>query len=84
MKANPFPFRLPSDSYRWNKAILGTFKKGILSHQAGQPIEACPYGDKRKPDGRLSWSRSFIAAWRDGWRWSAAGKATAEQTGDSK
>ncbi len=62
---------LPHDSYRWNRAMLGAFKKGILAHQAGEPIEACPYGDKRKPDGRLSWSRSFIAAWRDGWRWSA-------------
>lgn len=66
---------LPHDSYRWNRAILGAFKKGVLAHQAGLPIKDCPYGDKRKPDGRLSWSRSFIAAWRDGWRWAAAGKA---------
>lgn len=70
---------LPSDAYRWNKAIRGSFTKGILAHQAGQPIEACPYGDKRKPDGRLSWSRSFISAWRDGWRWSASGKAQPSQ-----
>ena len=38
---------LPHDAYRWNKAILGSFKKGILAHQAGQAIESCPYGDKR-------------------------------------
>lgn len=67
--------KLPLDSYRWNKALLGSFKKGVAAHQDGQPIEACPYGDKRKDDGRLSWSRSFICAWRDGWRWSANGKA---------
>jgi hypothetical protein len=65
---------LPHDGYRWNKAILGAFRKGIAAHQRGQSLESCPYDDKRKPDGRLSWSRSFIAAWRDGWRWSAEGK----------
>jgi len=66
---------LPPDSYRWNKAILGSFKKGINARLNGEPIEACPYGDKRKPDGRLSWSRSFISAWCDGWRWADRGKA---------
>ncbi|KAB2842162.1 MAG: hypothetical protein F9K47_09720 [Burkholderiales bacterium] len=55
---------LPHDSYQ-----------GIAAHQSGQPIESCPYDDKRKPNGRLSWSRSFIAAWRDGWHWSARGRA---------
>jgi hypothetical protein len=67
--------QLPSDSHRWNKAMLGAFKKGLVAHQDGLPLTACPYGDRRKSDGRLSWSRSFIAAWRDGWRWSADGKA---------
>lgn len=66
---------LPQGSERWNKALLGSFKKGVLAHRGGQPIEACPYRDKRKPDGRLSWSRSFISAWQDGWRWSATGMA---------
>lgn len=66
---------LPHDSYRWNRAILGAFKKGIVAHQQGQSIEACPYGDLRNLKGRLSWSRSFINAWRDGWRWSAKGRA---------
>jgi hypothetical protein len=60
---------LPHDSYRWNKAILGAFKKGVASNQSGLPITACPYQDKRTPSGRLSWSRSFISAWVDGWRW---------------
>lgn len=54
--------KLPHDSYRWNKAMLGSFKNGIAAHQAGFSIESCPYVDRRKPDGRLSWSRSFIAA----------------------
>jgi len=66
---------LPSDSHRWNRALLGSFKKGMVAHQNGQPIESCPYRDRRKPDGRLSWSRSFIRAWQDGWLWSAGGHA---------
>jgi hypothetical protein len=66
---------LPQGSFRCNKALLGAFKKGVLAHQAGQPIEACPYSDKRKPDGRLSWSRAFRTMWQDGWRWSDKCKA---------
>ena len=66
---------LPDNSYLWNKAMLGSFKKGIIAHRDGRPITACPYNDKRKPSGGLSWSRSFISAWEDGWKWSANGKA---------
>jgi len=73
MSVNISP-KLPSDSCRWNKAMLGAFQKGIAAHQAGLPIESCPYEDLRKSDGRLSWSRSFITAWVDGWRHSAKGE----------
>lgn len=66
---------LPSDAYRWNRAIRGAFKKGILAQQSGLPKTACPYADKRKPSGGLSWSRSFESAWRDGWLWAEKGKA---------
>ena len=51
---------LPHDAYRWNKAILGSFKKGILAHQAGQSIESCPYGDKRN----MTWLDEMSGAWR--------------------
>lgn len=66
---------LPHDAHQWNRALLGAFKKGLIAHREGLPVGACPYDDKRKPSGRLSWSRAFIAAWDDGWRWSANGKA---------
>jgi hypothetical protein len=66
---------LPEDSYKWNKAMLGSFKKGILAHQEGKKLSDCPYKDKRVDSGRLSWSRSFIRAWQDGFRWSEDGKA---------
>ncbi len=66
---------LPSGSYQWNKAILGSFKKGAAAHQSGSPIEACPYDENGRTGAGLSRVRSFIAAWRDGWRWSASGKA---------
>ena len=72
--ACPAPY-MPVDAYRWNKALRGAFRRGAIAHRDGLPQSACPYGDKRKPDGRLSWSRSFISAWQDGWRWSENGKA---------
>lgn len=50
-----------------NKAWIGAWKKGIEARKAGFPIEACPYADKRKWNGKLTWSRAFIRAWEDGW-----------------
>jgi hypothetical protein len=47
--------------------MRGAYKKGAMAAQEGLPLTACPYLDKRKPDGRLSWSRAFRTAWRDGW-----------------
>lgn len=65
---------LPGDAYRWNRAWRGAFTKGVLAYRAGIPVSECPYEDKRKPNGRLSWSRSFISCWTDGWRWAERGK----------
>jgi ribosome modulation factor len=65
---------LPDGFEKWNPAMRGAFKKGMQAQKDGAQKEACPYKDKRKPDGRLSWSRSFMAAWRDGWEWAASGK----------
>jgi ribosome modulation factor len=59
---------LPRNIESWNPAMRGAYKKGRNARLAGEPIEACPYKDKRKGDGRLSWSRAFISAWRDGWQ----------------
>lgn len=66
---------LPDRYQQWNPAWRGAFKKGIQAHRDGLPLSACPYKDKRKPDGRLSWSRAFITAWCDGWKWSSNGNA---------
>lgn len=51
----------------WNPALQGAFRKGYAARMAGEPIEACPYVDRRKVSGRLTWSRGFIRAWQDGW-----------------
>ena len=59
--------RYPNHFDRWNRAHRGAYKKGVAAHARGEPGEACPYLDKRKPSGRLSWSRSFILAWEAGW-----------------
>lgn len=57
----------PNGFERWNPALRGAFTKGYLAFESGLSRDACPYQDKRKADGRLTWSRSFAAAWRDGW-----------------
>lgn len=59
---------LPRDIERWNRAMRGAYMKGRRAYLAGQQLADCPYEDKRKPSGGLSWSRSFITAWVDGFR----------------
>jgi ribosome modulation factor len=46
----------------------GAKRKGQEAALAGLSEQACPYEDKRKDSGRLTWSRAFINAWRDGHR----------------
>lgn len=43
-------------------------EKGRQAARDGKSITDCPYVDKRKPSGKLSWSRSFINAWTHGWQ----------------
>lgn len=50
----------------WNPALRGSYCKGLAAYWAGQTPADCPYQDKRKANNRLTWSRSFIAAWHDG------------------
>lgn len=49
-------------------ALDGAYLKGIHAGLAGEPATACPYEDKRKWSGRLTWSRAFITAWHEGWK----------------
>lgn len=48
--------------------MQGVYKKGRKAFSDGLDITQCPYKDRRKADGRLSWSRAFIRVWQDGWR----------------
>lgn len=50
-----------------NRAMVGAYLKGLHAALSGEPADACPYRDIRKPSGRLTWSRAFRTAWRDGW-----------------
>ena len=50
-----------------SRALKGAWYKGVHAGLVGQPQEACPYEDKRKHDGRLTFSRAFRRAWFDGW-----------------
>ena len=60
---------LPNNFGNWNRAMRGAFVKGIIAAQEGRSINDCPYQDKRKPSGKLSWSRAFIRAWEDGFQY---------------
>lgn len=64
----------PGHYDNWNRAHRGAFMKGYRAFIAGEEITNCPYLDKRKDGNKLTWSRSFDAAWRDGWRWANLGK----------
>ncbi len=68
MKDAAEAFVLPSGFDNWNRSHRGAFLKGVKARHAGEPQDACPYEDHRKPSGLLSWSRAYIRAWHDGWR----------------
>lgn len=59
---------LPNGFEKWNPAMRGAYLKGRKACENGMSIDDCPYKDKRKPSGGLSWSRAFIRAWEDGFR----------------
>lgn len=61
------PFVPPRGFESWNRALQGAYRKGWAAFLEGKPQNECPYNDKRKDCGRLTWSRSFITAWQDGW-----------------
>ncbi len=43
-------------------------EKGRQAARDNQPLDSCPYEDKRKPSGKLSWSRAYRNAWVHGWQ----------------
>lgn len=51
----------------YSNALAGAVLRGMRAALAGEPITACPYRDVRKWNGKLTWSRAFESAWRDGW-----------------
>jgi len=58
--------RRPRGYFGWNPALRGAFCKGERAAESGATLDDCPYRDKRKYDGRLTWSRAYQTAWRDG------------------
>lgn len=52
----------------WNKALQGAYRKGYEAGKKGTPEDECPYQDKRKYNGKITWSRAFRSAWFDGWK----------------
>lgn len=58
---------IPDRFHRWSPAWRGAYRKGYEAGVDGIARENCPYDDKRKWDGRLTWSRAFRSCWHDGW-----------------
>ena len=56
----------PNGFENWNPAMRGAYRKGYEAGLQGL-LRNSPYIDKRKADGRLTWSRAFDRAWDDGW-----------------
>lgn len=67
-KVKPVPKELPELFELWNPALRGAYLRGYRDSRNGVPVGECPYRDTRKRDGRLTWSRSFVRAWEDGFR----------------
>jgi hypothetical protein len=63
----PEGFIAPWGFEAWNRALRGAYVKGWRAHMAGDSPGAYPYRDSRTSRGAITWSRSFIRAWLDGW-----------------
>jgi hypothetical protein len=63
----PADFVVPRGFGSWNAAHRGVYVAGWRACREGLSLDDCPYKDLRKDRGGLTWSRSFQAAWRDGW-----------------
>lgn len=61
----------PRGFYTWNRSLRGAFLRGQRDRAAGLTLADCPYPDGRKADGRLTWSRGYRTAWKDGFQWEA-------------
>jgi len=60
--------RYPIGFDAWNQALRGAYRRGALAARAGLVgRDACPYRDRRTYRGAVTWSRSFITAWLDGY-----------------
>ena len=77
---NTPPMNTPRGYESWGPALRGAYRKGWEAARAGLPAGACPYKDKRQHNGKLTWSRAFIAAWHDGWGDSSAQGGTPATT----
>ena len=69
-------FQPPPRAEQMNRAHLGAYRKGWRAYFDGKMQHECPYQDKRGRRNMVSWSRSFIWAWNDGW--TAAEEAACE------
>jgi len=58
----------PPDDHGYTGALAGAYRKGWRARVEGLLLGDCPYKDRRKMDGRVTFSRAFRKAWHRGWR----------------
>lgn len=52
---------------RWNPSMRSAYANGFRAGSRGDAASTNPYQDRRQGSGRLTWSRAFRKAWREGW-----------------
>lgn len=50
-----------------NRAHRGAYVKGVKARRFGKLLSENPYEDVRGRRGRITYSRGFGMAWRNGW-----------------
>ena len=61
--------KIGTESSQTTPQLKAAFRKGASAFKNGIPRSGCPYGDSRTMRGSVTWSRSFLRAWIDGWEW---------------
>ena len=63
----------PPDDHGYTGALAGAYRKGWRAWVDGHGLGDCPYRDRRKANGKVTFSRAFRNAWHKGWSDRAAG-----------
>jgi ribosome modulation factor len=55
--------------------LRGAYWRGYRAGESGQSQASCPYADVLSSRGHVTFSRAYINAWTEGWKYGAARRA---------